>query len=171
MILIVSTCKDKLSELEFVQPLQKIAGKSTVKHCSLVTANDVAGADKIIISGTALKDFDYLNANWDWLKTCTKPVLGICAGMQVIAQAFGVQLEDFVTIGPRRVQVVKENPLAAGEFEAYFLHTKTAAKGFDILATTDGKPCMVKHKDKPLSGCIFHPEVMNEDIIKTFLKL
>jgi GMP synthase-like glutamine amidotransferase len=168
MILIISTCADKLSELEFVRPLQKLAGKSAVKHCSQVTKNDIAGADKIIISGTALKDFGYLKADWSWLKTTTKPVLGICAGMQVIAQAFDVALEDFVTIGPRRVQVVAENALASGEFEAYFLHTKTATKGFDILATTDGTPCMIKRQQ--LTGCIFHPEVMNEDLIKRFVK-
>lgn len=168
MILIISTCADKLSELEFVRPLQHIAGKSAVTHCSRVTAHDIAAADKVIITGTALKDFDYLQSDWSWLKTTTKPVLGICAGMHVIAQAFGIPLEDFVTIGPRRVKIVKENPLASGEFEAYFLHTKTATKGFEVLAITDGTPCMVKHPTKPLYGCIFHPEVMNEDMLRRF---
>ena len=170
MILVISTCEDKLSELEFVRPIELLAGTCVTKHCTSVTQKDIASADKIIITGTALKDFDYLQADWNWLKTTGKPVLGICAGMQVIAQAFGVQLEDFVTIGPRRVKVAKENLLVSGEFEAYFLHTKTAAKGFDVLATTDGKPCIVQIAGKHVYGCIFHPEVMNEGIIRNFVQ-
>jgi GMP synthase (glutamine-hydrolysing) len=171
MILIISTCKDKLSELEFVRPIELLAGKCATKHCASVTQEDIATADKIIITGTALKDFDYLQADWSWLKDTDKPVLGICAGMQVVAQAAGIRLEDFTAIGPRRVKIIKENPLASGEFEAYFLHTKTATKGFDVLATTDSKPCMVQRKDKPVYGCIFHPEVMNENIVKKFITL
>lgn len=170
MTLIISACKDKLSELEFVLPIQKIVGECVVKHCSKVTDVDIAKAERIIIAGTALKDFDYLKHDWSWLKTVDKPVLGICAGMQVIAQAFGIPLEDFVTIGPRKVTVVKENALAEGEFEAYFLHTKTATTGFDVLATTDDKPRMVQVKGKRIYGCIFHPEVMNEGILKNFVR-
>jgi GMP synthase-like glutamine amidotransferase len=89
--------------------------------------------------------------------------------MQVIARAFNAQLEDFTTIGPRKVTVVKKNELVKGDFDAYFLHTKTASTGFDVLATTDGKPCMVKHPTKPIYCCIFHPEVMNENIISDFV--
>jgi GMP synthase (glutamine-hydrolysing) len=170
MTLIISACKDALSELEFVLPIQKIVGECVVRHCSDVTKADIAKAKRIIITGTALKDFDYLNADFSWLKTVDKPVLGICAGMQLIAQAFGVPLEDFVTIGPRSVQVVRENALAEGAFEAYFLHTKTATTGFDVLATTDGKACMVQVEGKPVYGCIFHPEVLNEDLLKRFVR-
>lgn len=168
MILIVSMCKEKLSELEFVKPLTKFTGY-TLRHYSEIKKLDIARADKIIITGTALKDFDYLQGNFSWIKTCNKPILGICAGMQVIARAFNAQLEDFTTIGPRKVTVVKKNELVKGDFDAYFLHTKTASTGFDVLATTDGKPCMVKHPTKPIYCCIFHPEVMNENIISDFV--
>ena len=167
MILIINACADKLSEKEFVRPIAQLVKNSTVKKYSEVTDKDISSAEKIIITGTALKDFGYLKHDWGWLKNCDKPVLGICAGMQVIAQAYGVPLEDFVTIGPRKAKTVKENKLVSGEFEAYFLHTKTAT-GFDILATTEGKPCMIKHPEKEIYGCIFHPEVMNEDIITKF---
>jgi GMP synthase-like glutamine amidotransferase len=168
-ILIISTCKDKLSELEFVRPIERLVGDCTVKRYDDVKPNDVATADKIIITGTALKDFDYLSADWGWLKTTDKPVLGICAGMQVIAQAHGVPLQDVVAIGPQKVIVERENKLAKGEFESYFLHTKTGTGSFLTLATSNGKPCIIKHPEKELYGCIFHPEVMNEGIIRNFL--
>jgi GMP synthase (glutamine-hydrolysing) len=167
--LIISTCKDKLSELEFVRPLVNLCAGANVKHHSEIAKSDIAEHDRIIISGTALKDFDYLDADWGWLKTTDKPVLGICAGMQVSAQAHGVPLQDFAAIGPQKVKVEKENNLAKGEFESYFLHTKTCTGNFIVLATSNGKPCIIKHPEKELYGCIFHPEVMNEGIIRNFL--
>ena len=170
MTLIISTCVEELSEPEFVTPLARIAGKCRVKHFRSVSKEDIAKAERIIISGTALRDFAYLDSDWSWLKDVDVPVLGICAGMQVILKAFGVPLHDHAVIGPQPVEVVKENPLCEGTFSAYFLHTKTG-HGFEILAKSDGTPCIVKHPSKELYGCIFHPEVMNEDILTRFLAL
>jgi len=168
VILIISTCKEKLSELEFVRPIQLLT-KGIVKHFKDVKEEDISKADKIIICGTALKDFEYLEGGFSWLSNIDKPVLGICSGMQIIAQTYGVPLEDFVAIGPRKVEVVKENKLAKGEFSAYFLHTKTGIGDFEVLAVTDSTPCMIKHPKKEIYGCIFHPEVMNESMIKEFI--
>ena len=171
MILVISTCKDDLSIFEFVGPLQKLANGCSFKHYSELTSRDLNSADKIIISGTALADFDYLEGDWEWLKTFDKPVLGICAGMQVIAKTFGLKLAKNVIIGPQPVETVKDNPLCEGMFNAYFLHTYTAGKPFEILAKTNGKSCMIKHPEKQIYGVSFHPEVMNENIIKNFVKL
>jgi len=170
MILIISTCSDELSELEFVKPLCEILG-AKAKHYRMLTQKDLAKAEKIIISGTALKDFAYLDADWSWLKEIDKPVLGICAGMQVIAKAFGFPLEEHTAIGPRPVTIEQENPLAEGDFEAYFLHTKTGVGDFDVLAASEDIPVMIKHPQKDIYGCIFHPEVMNEEILDNFSNL
>ena len=168
-MLIISTCKEKLSELEFVRPIQLLT-KGKVKHYSEVSKDDVEKADKIIICGTALKDFDYLEGDFSWLKEYDKPVLGICAGMQIIATTFGVPLQEFEAIGPKKVTVVKENKLIEGEFNAYFLHTKTGIGDFQVLAETDGQACMIKHPERDIYGCIFHPEVMNEKLIMGFIQ-
>jgi len=170
MILIISTCKEKLSELEFVRPIENTVKNFVTKHYEELSQEDIDSADRIILTGTALKDFDYLEHDFSWLLKTDKPVLGICAGMQIIAKEFQIPLVTFVTIGPRQVETVAENNLAKGTFNAYFLHTKTAVEGFKTLAMTNGKPCMIKHPDKEIYGCIFHPEVMNEDIIRRFVR-
>lgn len=172
MMLIISACNEKLSEPEFVEPLKKLVGDSKVMSYKSVQEKDVLAADKIIISGTALKDFDYLDYDFSWLRKTNKSVLGICAGMQIIAKVFGAELIDCKNIGVKKVTMLQKNKLADNDFNAYFLHTKIISGGeFDILSTVDGHPAIVKHKQKQIYGCIFHPEVMNEDMIFSFVNL
>lgn len=169
MILIISTCKEPLSELEFVRPLEGIVKKAKVVHYKRLRLSDVKSADKIIISGTALKDFEYLDHDWSWLKDCDKPVLGICAGLHVIGKAFELPIISHFEIGVQQVETVNENKLCEGTFNAYFLHTRHV-EGLAALATSNGAACIVKHPEKEIYGCIFHPEVMNEKIISNFTK-
>ena len=170
MILIISTCTEELSEMEFVKPLCELTG-GKAKHYRMLSKKDIEKAEKIIISGTALKDFNYLQADWSWLKEYDKPVLGICAGMQVILKAFDVPLAEKTVIGPQTVEVVNENPLLEEDCSAYFLHTKTGSGNFKVLAKSSGVPCLIKHHTKEIYGCIFHPEVMNEEILENFVEL
>ena len=171
MIVIISTCKEKLSELEFVEPLKKIVGNCIVVSYKKIDEKEILKADKIIISGTCLKDFDYLNCDFGWLKTYAKPVLGICAGMQIIAKEFGARLIDCASFGIKKVETICDNKICKGNFSAYFLHTKNAAEGFEILATANNRPVVIKHGEKEIYGCIFHPEVLNTEIIKNFVLL
>ena len=170
MILIISTCKEPLSELEFIEPLKALVPKSKLVHCAQLQVKDIALAEKIIISGTALADFEYLDADWSWIAKCNKPILGICAGAQVIAQAFGCDLADEVNIGVKQITVVKQDRLAGADFPAYFLHTKGIRGNFVTLAQSGETPALIKHPSREIYGCIFHPEVMNEEIIRKFVQ-
>lgn len=168
MILIISTCREKLSELEFVKPIESIVKNCKIRHCRNLTPDDIKTADKIIITGTALKDFDYLKQDFSWLKEIKKPVLGICAGMQIIAKVFGFPLEDFMMIGKHPAEVAVENKLVNGDFFAYFLHTKTGFGNFKVLAESNEKPCLIRHPEKEIYACSFHPEVLNPEILERF---
>lgn len=169
MILIVSTCKEQLSELEFVEPIKRMVDNFIVKRFDKITVNDIKNADKIIICGTALKDFDYLEANWSWIESFQKPLLGICAGAQVIGKAYGLHLKDETNIGQQKVETIKPNGLCDGDFNAYFLHTKNV-EGLGTVATSQGRPCILKHPKKEHYAVIFHPEVMSKHIITNFLQ-
>lgn len=170
MILIISTCKEKLSELEFVKPIESIVKKEKIefktKHYSKINEKEVEKYEKIIMCGTALKDFQYLEdmEKFDWLKTTKKPVLGICSGAQIIGIINENKLTDNIKIGPYEVETEEK------KFKAYFLNTKAvkAEKNLEILGKVEGVECIIKTKGKEIYGYLFHPEVMNQEIIKEF---
>lgn len=160
MILLISTCAHKLSELEFVKPVSDLIPDSVIKHYSEVNEEIIDKADKIIICGTAIKDFDYLNHDWSWLKSFNKPVMGLCAGYQVIAKVMGESLFEKELIG---VKVVND-------FKSFFVITKLATtNNFTVKGVVEDLPVIIEHHSKPFIGYAFHPEVMNQDLIKKFI--
>ncbi len=180
MILIVNVCKEKLHELEFVKPVEDLVKKSgleffTRKYDQLYE-EDLMEAEKIIICGTAVKDFGYLDnlVKFNWIKECKKPLLGICAGMQVIGEIFGCEIVEKETIGQNEVLTTIPNELIeADQFFSYFINTKSIKlnNNFEVLARGKEIDAIVKHKSKRMWGCLFHPEVMNSEIISNFCKL
>lgn len=101
-----------------------------------------------------------------WIKTLDKPVLGICFGHQLIGMTYGAsvtrQKEDRDW---QVIELLQEDPLFnrfSTEFEMMEDHCETIAipKDFIHLAVSDA--CIneaMKHKDKPIYGVQFHPEV------------
>ena len=101
-ILLVDSCyeADSLSQYEFVRPVQRILERTgfpcQVCHISLLNEERLKSCDKVVLCGTALKDNEYLNhlERYTWLKEGDRPVLGICAGMQIIAAIFGGEVRS-----------------------------------------------------------------------------
>jgi len=176
-VLIINVCKEKLSYFEFVKPIENIVKKSglrcKVKNYLELKEKDLKEVDKIIICGTALKDFDYLNhiKKFEWIKEINKPIFGICAGMQIISKIFALSLVKKTLIGKYKVKVIKKKKLINKNFYAYFLNSMAIKtnKNFDILAKINRVPCLIKHKNKEIYACLFHPEVYNDEIILNFL--
>ncbi len=180
MILIVDMCmkKDSLSAAEFTLPIASmIRGKSDflIRHYSKIDSKDIGRSEKIILSGTALKDNQFIKDidMFSWIKTCKKPILGICAGMEAIALAFGSSLKQHKEIGMAEIRTKKKNPLFSGNFKAYELHSYAIepSDDFDILAESKGCIQAIKHKRKEIYGLMFHPEVRNRDIVDSFVEL
>jgi GMP synthase (glutamine-hydrolysing) len=215
MILVIdlSYRPGSLSADEFVAPVERIVRleghPALIRHYTEATRQDLASADGVILCGTALADSGYLDRLefFAWLPPFPHPVLGICAGMQVIARLFGGGLSPVVGIGMGSMEVVAPDPLLAGRdrFEAYELHSLAVVPPptFLILAVSpsgawnpkDGGPgtlqsgrpetrqgrgsptCegrgvqVIRHRDRPVYGVMFHPEVRNEWLVRGFLTL
>ena len=70
-----------LSRYEFVLPILSVVEPlepCTVKHYLDVNPIEVENYSHIILSGTTLKDFEFLDhlECFQWIKTCSKPILG-----------------------------------------------------------------------------------------------
>jgi len=166
-----------LAYSEFVQPILSVVEPleaCAVKHYLDVDPSEAEKYSSIILSGTTLKDFEFLKhlENFRWIKTCTKPILGICAGMQPNIRVYGEQLVPCQQIGMTEITTTKLNPLFSGDFQAYSLHTYTIAIGsrtFETIAKSSKCIQAVAHKENPIYGVLFHPEVRNPDILKKFI--
>jgi GMP synthase (glutamine-hydrolysing) len=177
-VLLIGVCKEKLHELEFVRPISEIIRKREinliVKHYSSLKKEDLTKATHIIISGTSLKDNEFIknNAKFNWLLNINKPVLGICAGMEIIGLIFGGKLKKNTEIGFFKEVFTKNFLGLDGENQVYHLHNNYCSlpKNF-IEFTNSSLPQAIRHKEKEIYGCLFHPEVRQKETIINFIKI
>ena len=145
-ILLVDLCfeKDSLSQYEFVHPirdtLQKVGFLCNILHYTEVKPQDLANHDKIILCGTGLLDNVYAEhlQLFSWIKDFKKPILGICAGMQVISAVYGGSIVPNQAIGLEEIEIVRASPLLGEprQIEGYHLHNYavTLPEGLSLLA-------------------------------------
>ena len=178
MILIVNVCSDGLSYFEFVKPVEDIVRKaelnSVTKRYLSLNRLDISQAERVIICGTAMKDFGYLDKmeKFRWITEIDKRVLGLCAGMQILGKLYDCRLLEKTKIGKYRVKIVRKNSLTSkNEFYSYFLNSKAVEpnENFEALGHSGNLTCMFEHKNKRFYGCLFHPEVLNPEIITNFI--
>lgn len=177
MILVVDMNwkRDSLAYNEFVLSIVSAVGSiepCRVEHFLDAKPKELGGYSKIVLSGTTLKDFEaqkHLD-RFQWIKTCDVPILGVCAGMQVISLVYDVPLTPCLQVGMAEIATLKENPLFEGSFKAYVLHSYsvTASETFEVLAESSKCIQAIKHRQKSIYGVLFHPEVRNQEILKKF---
>jgi ABC transporter with metal-binding/Fe-S-binding domain ATP-binding protein len=183
VVLLVDLCStpDSLSHYEFVHPirdaLHELGRRTSELHYSEVTDRALDACERIILCGTALKDMAYsehLEA-FSWTKLQKKPLLGICAGMQVIAAVYGGSIIPCPEIGLVKMDILQASSLL-GEMrciEGYHLHNYSATlpKGFELLIGKDGAAYAFCHADLPTAGIAFHPEVRSRWVLERFLNI
>lgn len=179
MMLIIDVCDEELHSSEFFNPVVEIAKKYNdikIAHYLDIEQDDIDNSDGIIICGTALKDDDYLENldKFEWLLYCSKKVLGICAGMQIISLAFGgKKLNSELEIGKTEV-FFRNTPFNLRESEyVYALHKISVSCPPSFKIYGESKKCihLIGHEKRKIWGVMFHPEVMNEYVIERFCKL
>jgi len=146
-----------------------------LKHYVDVEVEEVTAAGRVIICGTALADDDYLEHldDFEWLSHTETPVLGICAGMQLVALHNGARLVEGKEIGMTSVEPVEDNPIVPEPIEAYGLHKYDLADldMFRVLARSPTCVQAIVHRGRPLYGVLFHPEVRRGNVVSRFLEL
>ena len=175
MILVIDTCREKLHSLEFVKPVEDVLKKQGMdfftKHYLKVSDGDLAKAERVIICGTSLQDNRFVeDINYfSWLENFEKPVLGICAGMQIIGLVFGGSVQKNLEIGFFREKFKKEFLGLSGEQEVYHLHNNfidfSKLNDFEIFSSGE-IPQAIRYKN--FYGVLFHPEVRNKELISRF---
>ena len=176
-VLLISICKEKLHELEFVRPIEDILKGNNreyfIKHYKKIRKGDLANSSHAIICGTSLQDNEYVKdiSHFLWIQDYNKPVLGICAGMQIISLVFEGTLNSGAEIGFYKENFKKEFLSLNGEQEVYHLHNSHSKVPKEFEKYTDSKiPQAIKHRAKDIYGVLFHPEVRQKELIKNFLE-
>lgn len=182
-ILIINNAEAGITE--FTDPLERIVSETGLpfetidySNCREYDFNAVAG---VILSGSPQGNdiADHHLPYFEWMKTFDKPVLGICAGHHIAGRLFGARLlrSEEPESGKSDVELLKDDPLFFGlpqKIAVKQMHNDSISlpPGFELLATS--KTChnqLMKHGQKPLYTCQFHPEYYNQDLIQNFIKI
>lgn len=86
---------DRLALREFVWPIQRCLGiPSRVVHVSKLTPASIRKADAVVFSGCPLQDFEFEKylPRLRWLRDVAQPLVGVCAGAQILGQVWGSSL-------------------------------------------------------------------------------
>jgi GMP synthase (glutamine-hydrolysing) len=180
MILLISVCSEELHYFEFVKPIETILNEKKIKFATRdykkLSTDEILKAEKIIICGTSLKDNEFLKhlERFDWIKRYNKPILGICAGMQIIALKCGGRLLKKQEIGLTDVKFDEYFFGLKEKARVYCLHNNeinpASLNEFFIIGKSENCVEAVKHKTRPIYGVLFHPEVRNKEMIEKFVE-
>jgi GMP synthase (glutamine-hydrolysing) len=183
MILLVDLCHrpDSLGFDEYVMPLVRIVERSGFEvssvHFATISRSDISGAEAAILCGTPLADNMFLSQSsaFSWIKSTQIPILGVCAGMEMICTIFGGALGSCTEIGMTDISVTVNDPLfqESLSFPAYELHTLACSDPgpMKTLAISDRCIQVIRHPGRLVYGVMFHPEVRNEWVVERFISL
>ncbi len=132
--------------------------------CKIVTINysqlptiDLNDFNLLVISPGPGRPADY--PDYRRLLDFSKPVLGICLGMQIVNELYGGETgrskncvhgkTDQILFGGRKFRVARYNSLAV---------TSVSEDFETICENSDGIPMALRHRAKPIIGYQFHPE-------------
>ncbi len=167
MILIIDCGSQKTPYIE--QCIDEFMDFETVAILSF-TENDLIGKKGVVISGAPLliteMDITPYLQKIKWIKNTSLPVLGICFGHQLIGLTFGAygsrmkEDRDWQTIEIFEPCTLFDKLPTEVEMMEDHCESISIPAGFTLVASSDA--CVneaMQHKELPLFGVQFHPEV------------
>ncbi len=157
-----------------------------VKRNNEISLEEINKYDKIILSpGPGLpKDAGIMPQVIEAYKT-TKPILGICLGMQAIGENFNCALENLTEVvhgQSRKIKVDTSSFLfehcpaefTVGRYHSWVISKNNFNKELKVIAEDEQNNIMaIEHKELKMCGVQFHPESIlseyGEQIIKNWL--
>lgn len=171
----------------------------TVKHFSEISSSLIEDVNpqSIILTGRVGHHWEpnEIENNYvpklNILMNVDVPILGICAGLQLLAIMHGSTVgkmheseENILEEGYIEHTIVKEDDIFAGLNKTFYCRqfhrdeVKEIPDEFELLASSDMcKVQVLKHTSKPIYGVQFHPEWFNESypdgkvILSNFLNM
>lgn len=146
----------------------------TVKKWNEITSREYEDFALIILSGgtgMAIENHEQdLATEMELIRRSDKPIIGICLGFELICHVFGAKMEkeEERERGVIEIDVVEQNPIFNGKvklkvFMAHKWHVRSVEPDLIVLAKTAKGVDVVKHKDRPIYGFQFHPELLDEN--------
>jgi anthranilate synthase/aminodeoxychorismate synthase-like glutamine amidotransferase len=114
------------------------------------------------------------------------PILGVCLGHQVIAQAYGGRVVEANEIVHGRTSAVRhdgrtlfaglQNPLVAARYHSLTVDPKRLPDSLEVSAESeDGTIMGLRHRHWPVEGVQFHPEsiltIEGKQLLANFLRI
>jgi GMP synthase (glutamine-hydrolysing) len=168
---------------KFLKALHKNFPEATIVNCSDLKLDSFDGFDAVILSGgygmgPIVECYQDNLREIELVKNSIIPVLGICFGCQVVAAAFGSGISRIPEkrTGEHEIELLVQNePLFvefAAKFTAYESHkwsvTVLGPQLSPIAKSVDGFE-VIRHKNKPIFGVQFHPEVSEVPAVQQIL--
>lgn len=125
----------------------------------------LSGSQKMSIVGNN----KYYGQEIELIKSAQIPILGICAGFELIMYAYGAMLYQLQKKEEEIIElkITKDNALfnRINNLKVYSAHRwliKRPPKEFNVLARSKRGIEIIEHKSRPLFGFQFHPEMYPE---------
>jgi len=168
-----------------VEAIRNITGEEpTVKRNNKFELEELDAFDKIILSpGPGIPDEAGLLKKTIETYKSSKSILGICLGMQAIAEVFGARLINLsevyhgistpITITDKADRLFQgiDPVFDGGRYHSWAVDQGSIPKSIGITAVDDlGVPMAISHNSLDVKGLQFHPESIMTTVGSTLLK-
>ena len=162
----------------FIQKIIDILKDFEIEHSVIDYADfrldKSSSFDFFILSGGDIKirNNPSLQQEEELIRQTTKPIFGICAGFQIIANVYAVSISELPeqVYGVKKIKVFNLDKLGlnypSNELDVFEYHSwavKTPVKDFTVLGSSEFGIEIIKHNSKPILATQFHPEVQKDN--------